>query len=314
MASALWFMGGGRPPSTVVVRLFSDGSANLNMGASDLGTGTRTIMTMIVGEELGLKPNKIQIENADTGTTQFTPPSGGSKTVPSDGPATRAAAVHVKQQLLEMASEDLKVKPDELTIISGKVQAKNDPSKSIKIPDVSGLKTRGVIVGVGYEKPNPPNRAINPFCAQFCEVKVDTMTGEVEVTRFVSANDSGRVMNRLTYDNQVHGGITMGIGFGVTEGRVLDANQTGKLCNKNWHDYKVPTALDVPAEITSIPVDPHDTEANSIGAKGLGEPVTIPTAAAIANAVYNATGIRVTSTPISPPQLCRLLAERKRKG
>jgi len=121
-------------------------------------------------------------------------------------------------------------------------------------------------------------------------------------------------MNRLTYDNQVHGGITMGIGFGVTEGRVLDANQTGKLCNKNWHDYKVPTALDVPAEITSIPVDPHDVEANSIGAKGLGEPVTIPTAAAIANAVYNATGIRVTSTPISPPQLCRLLAEGKRKG
>jgi CO/xanthine dehydrogenase Mo-binding subunit len=314
MASALWFMGGGRPPSTVVVRLFSDGSANLNMGASDLGTGTRTIMTMIVGEELGLKPNKIQIENADTGTTQFTPPSGGSKTVPSDGPATRAAAVHVKQQFLEMASEDLKVKPEELTIISGKVQAKNDPSKSIKIPEVSGLKTRGVIVGVGYKKPNPPNRAINPFCAQFCEVKVDIMTGEVEVTRFVSANDSGRVMNRLTYDNQVHGGITMGIGFGITEGRVLDANQTGKLCNKNWHDYKVPTALDVPAEITSIPVDPHDTEANSIGAKGLGEPVTIPTAAAIANAVYNATGIRVTSTPISPPQLCRLLAERKRKG
>jgi CO/xanthine dehydrogenase Mo-binding subunit len=167
---------------------------------------------------------------------------------------------------------------------------------------------------VGYKKPNPPNRAIHPFCAQFCEVKVDTLTGEVEVTRFVSANDSGRVMNRLTYDNQVHGGITMGIGFGVTEGRVLDANQTGKLCNKNWHDYKVPTALDVPAEITSIPVDPHDTEANSIGAKGLGEPVTIPTAAAISNAVYNATGIRVTSTPISPPQLCRLLAEGKRKG
>ena len=314
MASALWFRGGGRPPSTVLVRLFSDGSANLNMGASDLGTGTRTIMAMIVGEELGLKPNKIEIESADTGTTQFTRPSGGSKTVPSDGPATRAAAVHVKQQLLEMAAQDLKVRPEELTIVSGKVQVKDDPSKSVRIPDISGLKTRGVIVGVGYKKPNPPDRAINPFCAQFCEVKVDTMTGEVEVTRFVSANDSGRVMNRLTYDNQVRGGITMGIGFGLTEGRVLDVNQTGKLCNKNWHDYKLPTALDAPAEITSIPIDPHDTEANSIGAKGLGEPVTIPTAAAIANAVYNATGIRVTSTPISPPRLCRLLAEAKRKG
>jgi xanthine dehydrogenase YagR molybdenum-binding subunit len=145
-------------------------------------------------------------------------------------------------------------------------------------------------------------------------VKVDTLTGEVELTRFLSTNDSGRVMNRLTYDNQVYGGIIMGIGFGLTENRVLDANQTGKLCNKNLYDYKLPTMLDVPVEMTSVPIDPHDTEANSIGAKGLGEPVTIPTAAAIANAVYNATGIRVTSTPISPPQLCKLLAEKKRKG
>ncbi len=314
MASCLWFMGGGRPPSTVVVRLFSDGSANLNMGASDLGTGTRTIMSMIVAEELGLKPDKIQIESADTGTTQFTPPSGGSKTVPSDGPATRAAAVHVKQQLLEMAGQDMNMKPDELSIIAGRVQSKADPAKGIKISDISTLKSRGVIVGVGYKKPNPPGKAINPFCAQFCEVKVDTLTGEVELTRFLSTNDSGRVMNRLTYDNQVYGGIIMGIGFGLTENRVLDANQTGKLCNKNLYDYKLPTMLDVPVEMTSVPIDPHDTEANSIGAKGLGEPVTIPTAAAIANAVYNATGIRVTSTPISPPQLCKLLAEKKRKG
>ncbi|MFH0823185.1 MAG: xanthine dehydrogenase family protein molybdopterin-binding subunit, partial [Pseudomonadota bacterium] len=274
VAGATWFMGGGRPPSTVVVRLFADGSANLNMGASDLGTGTRTIMAMIVGEELGIKPNKIQIESADTGTTQFTPPSGGSKTVPSDGPATRAAAVHVKQQLLEMAGRDLKVKPEELTIVSGKVQGKNDPSKSVKISDISELKTRGVIIGVGYKKPNPPDRAIHPFGAQFCEVKVDTLTGEVEITRFVSANDSGRVMNRLTYDNQVRGGVIMGIGLGLIEGRVLDPGATGKLCNKNWYDYKLPTALDVPPEIISVPVDPHDTEANSIGAKGLGEPVT----------------------------------------
>jgi CO/xanthine dehydrogenase Mo-binding subunit len=290
MAGGMWFIGGGWPPSTVIVRLYADGSANLNMGASDLGTGTKTVMAMIVSEELGLKPDKIRIDNADTGTTQFTRPSGGSKTVPSDGPATRAAAVHVKQQLLDMAAKDL------------------------KIMQISELKAQGVIVGVGHKRPNPPDRAINPFCAQFCEVKVDTRTGEVEVTRFVSSNDSGRVMNRVTYDNQVYGGITMGIGFALTEGRVLDANQTGKLCNKNWLDYKLPTAMDVPADMTSIPVDPHDVEANSIGAKGLGEPVTIPTAAAIANAVYNATGVRVFSTPVSTPQLCQLLAEAKKKG
>ena len=314
MAGGMWFMGGGRPPSTVIVRLYADGSANLNMGASDLGTGTKTIMAMIVAEELGLKPEKIRIDNADTGTTQFATPSGGSKTVPSDGPATRAAAVHVKQQLLNMAAKDLKVKPEDLIIIGGKVQVKDTPDKSVKISQISDLKAQGVIVGVGYKKANPPDRAINPFCAQFCEVKVDTRTGEVEITRFVSSNDSGRVMNSLTYDNQVFGGITMGIGFAMTEGRVLDGNQTGKLCNRNWHDYKLPTAMDVPIDMTSVPVDPQDTEANSIGAKGLGEPVTIPTAAAIANAVYNATGVRVTSTPMSTPQLCRLFAEAKKKG
>jgi CO/xanthine dehydrogenase Mo-binding subunit len=130
----------------------------------------------------------------------------------------------------------------------------------------------------------------------------------------VAAQDSGRIMNRLTYDGQVIGGITMGIGFGATEGRVLDGNQTGKLCNKNWHDYKLPTALDVPPDIESIPVELIDNEANVISAKGLGEPVTIPTAAVIANAVYNAVEVRVTETPISPLQLSKLLAERTKKG
>jgi xanthine dehydrogenase YagR molybdenum-binding subunit len=97
MAGGLWFAGGGRPPSTVIVKLFSDSSVNLNMGASDLGTGTKTVMAMVVAEELGIKPEAIQIENADTGTTQYATPSGGSKTVPTEAPAVRNAAVQVKQ-------------------------------------------------------------------------------------------------------------------------------------------------------------------------------------------------------------------------
>jgi xanthine dehydrogenase YagR molybdenum-binding subunit len=121
-------------------------------------------------------------------------------------------------------------------------------------------------------------------------------------------------MDRLTYDNQVFGGITMGIGLAMTESRVLDRDQTGKMVNRNWHDYKLPTALDVPTEMVCVPIDPHDTEANTTGAKGLGEPVTIPTAAAIANAVYHATGVRVTEAPISPPRLIRMLADRRKEG
>jgi len=307
MASSLWFAGGGNPPSTAVVKLFSDGSVNLNMGASDIGTGTKTIMTMIVSEELGVKPSMVQIEHADTATTQYATPSGGSKTVPTDGPAVRAAALSVKQQLLSFAAADLKKDDTSLTLRGDEVVSMKDPLLKVKIHDVTGLKKRGVIVGIGYRGPNPEGRIVNPFAAQFCEVEVNTKTGEVRIIRFLGSHDSGRVMNRLTYDNHVFGGITMGIGLAMTEARILDRNQTGKMVNRNWHDYKLPTSLDVPAEMTSLPIENPDDAANTIGAKGLGEPVTIPTAAAIANAVYNAVGVRVTGTPITPLRLCLAL-------
>jgi len=308
MAGGMWVVGGGGPPATIIVKLFADGSVSLNMGASDIGTGTRTVMALVVSEELGVKPDLIDIENADTATTQYATPSGGSKTVPTESPAVRAAAIHVKQQLLAMAAEELKEKPASLTMKGGTILSLADPSKKIKVTDVAGLKKQGLIVGIGYRGPNPANRAINPFAAQFCEVEVNIKTGEVRILRFLSANDSGRVMNRLTFDSQVIGGITMGIGLAMTEARILDRNQTGKIVSGNWHDYKIPTAMDVPADIVSVPIDSPDNEANTTGAKGLGEPVTIPTAAAVANAVYNATGLRLTSTPISPLVLRRALA------
>jgi xanthine dehydrogenase YagR molybdenum-binding subunit len=208
MAGALWIAGGGNPPSTVIVKLFSDGSANLNMGASDIGTGTKTVMAMIVAEELGVKPEALQIENADTGTTQYATPSGGSKTVPTEAPTVRAAALSVKQQLFDLASQDLKVDAAALELIGDEVVSTQDPSMRIKISSVAGLKKRGLIVGVGYRGPNPENKVVNPFAAQFCEVEANTRTGEVRIIRFLAAHDSGRVMDRLTFDNQVFGGIT----------------------------------------------------------------------------------------------------------
>ena len=314
MAGCLWIAGGGRPPSTIILKLFADGSVNLNMGASDLGTGTKTVMALVVAEELGVKPEIIQIEHADTGTTQFATPSGGSKTVPTEAPAVRAAAISLKQQLLEIAAQDLAVDSATLSFRAGRIVSKIDPSKKIRFTELSGLKKRGVVVGIGYRGPNPENKVTNPFAAQFCEVEVNMATGEVRIIRFLGAHDSGRVMSRLTYDNQVFGGITMGIGLAMTEARILDKNHTGKMVNRNWHDYKLPTILDVPEEMTSLPIEPDDTEANITGAKGLGEPVTIPTAAAIANAVYHATGVRINQTPISPVQLCRLLAVHRKEG
>lgn len=313
MASGLWIAGGGGPPSTIVVKLFSDGSVSLNMGASDIGTGTKTVMAMVISEELGVKPGIIQIENADTGTTQYATPSGGSKTVPTESPAVRAAAIHVKRQLLALAAADLKTDEASLALSGDAVISRTDPQLKIKITGISGLKKRGLIVGIGYRGPNPEGKAVNPFAAQFCEVAVNTLTGEVKVLRFLGAHDSGRVMDRLTFDSQVFGGITMGIGFGLTEARILDGTQTGKMVNRNWHDYKIPTAMDVPADMISLPVEMDDQEANTTGTKGLGEPVTIPTAAAIANAVYNAVGVRITDTPITPLRLCSVLSSHRKE-
>jgi len=314
MAASIWFVGGGGPPSTVIVKLFSDNSANLNMGASDIGTGTKTIMAMVAAEELGLEPEMIRIEHADTGTTQYATPSGGSKTVPTEAPTVRDAAIQVKRQLLKMAAEEMNLPVEDLRYRGKKIVSRSQPEKEIRITDVEGLQKRGVVMGVGHRGPNPENKTVNPFCVQFCEVEVDTNTGEMRILRFLSTNESGRVMNRLSFDSQVIGGVTMGIGLAATEMRILDTARTGKMVNRNWHDYKLPTSLDVPADIASAPIEMPDAEANITGAKGLGEPVTIPTAAAVANAVYDAVGIRITESPINPLKLSSLLEQQNKEG
>jgi CO/xanthine dehydrogenase Mo-binding subunit len=311
-AACFWGYGGG-PPSTVIVKFFSDGSVNLNMGASDIGTGTKTWAAMIVGEELGVAVDTIQIEHADTATTQYATSSGGSKTVPSDSPAVRAAAYAVKVQLMKMAAEQLEVDVSDLELSDLKISSQSDSEKTLEVTAIEKLGRQGVVIGTGYRDPNPEGKYTFPFAALFCEVEVNTRTGEVQVLHFLGAHDSGRVLNRLTYDNQLFGGIVMGVGLGMTEDRVLD-RQTGKMANANLHDYKIPTMKDVAVEHTSVPIDVPDTEFTTTGAKGLGEPATIPTAAAIANAVYDAIGIRVTDSPINPVQMARLLAEQRKEA
>lgn len=298
MAAANWFVGDGGPPSTVIIRLYADGTANLNMGASDIGTGTKTAMAMVVAEELGLDPDFVQIEHADTGTTQYASPSGGSKTVPTEAPAVRRACLSVKDQLMDMAAAQLGVARSEVVFAGDDIRTA-DGFESVKIRDLNRLKNQKVVVGVGQRQANPQDVSITPFAAQFCEVEVNTLTGEFKLIRLLGTNESGRVINRLTWDGQLVGGVTMGVGFATTEFRVLDG-PTGKLCNANWHDYKLPTALDVPAEVVSEPILLADEQANIVGAKGLGEPVTIPTAGAIANAIYDAVGVRAFDTPINP--------------
>jgi CO/xanthine dehydrogenase Mo-binding subunit len=311
LAAGMWgYQGEAR--ATATVKLFHDGSANLNLGVSDLGTGVKTVMVMVVAEELGISPDRIQIEYGDTGSTQYVPMSAGSQTVVACAPAVRAAAVEVRRQLLEIAAEELKVPADELFLRDGKVGPKAEPDKAVPLSQLGGLAARMVIMAIGSRAPHPAGKVPLPFVAQFAEVEVNTLTGEVKLLRMVAAHDSGRVMNRLTYENQVFGGVTQGAGFALSEQRRCDA-RTGRVLNQSLCDYKVPTAMEAPGKIICLPIDPHDTECNSVGAKGLGEPATIPTAAAIANAIYHATGIRFVDAPITPMRMLQLLAK-KREG
>jgi xanthine dehydrogenase YagR molybdenum-binding subunit len=310
VAAGMWGYPG-YPHATAIVKLFSDGSVNVNSGASDIGTGTKTALAMVVAEELTVELSRIGIEHADTATTQFAPASGGSQTIVVNTPAVRAAAVEVKRRLLELAAKQKGKHVSELSLVAGHVVSATDPATKIPIGSLVESSGDQVIVGIGKRGPLPEEKVALPFAAQFAEVEVDTHTGAVRVVRMVAAHDSGRVINRLTYESQVIGGIAMGIGFALTEQRILD-HATGTMVNANWHDYKIPTMMDVPLDEAVIPIDLHDTEANTTGTKGLGEPATIPTAAAIANAVYNATRIRMTDSPITPmAMLARLSASPK---
>ena len=300
MAAGSFEMGFIWPPSNPILKLCADGSVNLNIGEAD-NDGTKTVLSMIIAEELGIKPEFIHVEHADTATTQVAQVSAGSRTIPTSTPPVREAAIKIKQQLLDMAAKDLKVDPSDLVVQGGQIVSTKDRGKKVKITDVSGLKDRGVIVGVAHAGANPPGKRVKPFCAHFCEVEVNMKTMEVKVLRYLAAHDSGRVMCVTGYENQVAGGITQGVGHALTEARVFD-RQTGKLLTANAHDYKVPTIKDVATDLTYLKVDKSDTF-SSTGAKGVGEPPRVPPMAAVANAVYHATGTRFTRTFINPLQL-----------
>ncbi|HXK08842.1 MAG TPA: xanthine dehydrogenase family protein molybdopterin-binding subunit [Vicinamibacteria bacterium] len=309
VAAGMWGWEGD-PHSTAIVKYATDGSVDLCLGASDIGTGTKTVMAMVVAEELGVPLERIRIDHADTGTTPYGVSSGGSQTTHINSPAVRAAALDVKRQILEMAADQLKAEKTSLALRGSEIVAAGPPETKLALKDLKPLQEQQVVVGIGHRDPHPRDKIALPFVAHFAEVEVDTRTGEVRVLRLLGAHDSGRVMNPLGYENQVFGGMTMGIGFAMTEERRLDAN-TGRMVNANWHDYKLPTALDIPEKPVCVPIDPHDTEANTVGAKGLGEPATIPTAAAIANAVHHATGLRITEPSINPVQLAQKLWARR---
>ncbi len=311
LAAGLWSGGAGRPPYTAEVRMFRDGSVYIKAGAMDIGTGTKSVACMVAAEELNVPLENVRIENADTATTPYAQNSGGSMTLPGVVPAVRRGAWLVKQQLFQWAAEDLKVAVEDLVLADNAVSSRTSPDKKKTVQELIQSHQVMEVIGVGNRAPNPADKSTIPFAAHFAEVEVNTRTGEVKVVRLVGANESGRVINRKTFDNQVIGGMTQGVGFALMENRILD-RQTGKMCNLNMHDYKVPTALDMPPAHQVIAIDPNDTECNIVGCKGLGEPGKIPAAAAVANAIYDAIGVRPTHGPVSPRTVLELLNKKER--
>jgi len=299
-----WAAGSGHPPAYAWVELNSDGTADVVTGTQDIGTGTRTGLAQVAAEELGLPLDRIAFHLGDTATGPYSPVSSGSATQASIGPAIRAAALEVKEQLFRVASAVMEIPADRLSTRAGKILVDGDMSRAVPIEDITGQIAPATLHGRGARGPNPSDLAIRTFGAQFIELEVDIETGEVTLHRIVSAHDIGRIVNPKVVDSQVIGGITQGIGFALTEGRVID-HRLGLVLNPDLEEYFVPTIADVPS-ISHVHVNVPDVKANTTGAKGVGEPPLIPTAPAIANAIFDAVGIRIRSTPLSRN---RILAE-----
>jgi len=308
MASQIWW-GVGRPGTLADIKLHPDGSVEAVCGTQDIGCGTRTYMATITAETLGLKPKDITVK---IGSTEYPwcGSSGGSTTTPSVAPAIRDAALKAADYLKKMAAEKLEIKADDISIGNRKFSNKNNPAQSIgykKLLDElrTERKLRREKVFHGEYIGRPSGFAYNTFGAHFAEVEVDTETGQVKVLKVVGVHEIGRLMNKLTAESQIIGGITQGVSTALFEERVVD-NTTGNVANPNLRDYKIATFQDIP-EIIPIVVDMVDPRINNLGTKGLGEPPRIPPAGAIANAVYNATGIHIREIPMTPDKILQAL-------
>jgi xanthine dehydrogenase YagR molybdenum-binding subunit len=221
------------------------------------------------------------------------------------GPAVRAAAADAKRQILEIAAQRYHLEQRVLDLRRGRIVSADGGSWDLE--EITGLLGEGQILGKGARGPNPAGMRVLTFGVQVAEVAVDVETGEVRVERIVAIHDVGRVINQLGASSQVEGGIIQGVGHTLSEARLLDP-ASGRVLTQTLDAYKLPTIADVPEIVTDL-VDEPDAHLTNLGSKGLGEPPIVPVAAAIANAIRDATGADVRSLPISREEMLRALAE-----
>jgi xanthine dehydrogenase YagR molybdenum-binding subunit len=294
-------------PITVRIVLTADGRAEVACATSDIGTGTYTIMAQVAADMLGLPLNNISVKLGDSSLPQ-SPVEGGSWIAASVSNGIVTTADAIRDELLRLArqmpnSPLANAAPDQVVLSDGKLVSKRDASRTVSIADAM---RQGAVDRIEQEKTtdpgHDPTRANNTHAAIFAEVKVDEQLGVIRVTRVVSAVAAGRILNTKTATSQILGSVVWGIGMALHEETLID-HKFGRIMNANIAEYHVPVNADV-HDIKVIFVDEPD-DSNPLGIKGLGEIGIVGVAAAIANAVYHATGKRVRELPITLDKLHR---------
>jgi xanthine dehydrogenase YagR molybdenum-binding subunit len=308
VAQAVWY----RIPtmdSACEVRIHQDGSVEAISAVQDIGGGIRTVIAQVVAEELGLQPRTITVRIGDTQSPPG-PPSGGSTTTTSITPAVRNAAFKAKGLFLEEVASVWRVPAASLVSADGNVTS--DTGKSASFKQAAAAMRTATVSAMAKRTPEYGQRDFLFLGGvQFAEVAVDTETGIIRVERFLAVHDCGRPMNILGLESQVNGGILQGISYALYEDRRLDRN-TGIMVNPNLEEYKIVGAKDMPQ------IEVHFIEdylaRSSTDASGIGEPAKIPAAAAVANAVYNALGVRMYELPMTPARVLAALGKMKQQG
>ena len=307
-------------PSGAYVKLNGDGSGTIVTGAQENGSGAVMALPLLVAEVLGMEPSAFSILYQDTDAAPWDAGSSGSQTTMNNGRAVVEAAGEVRERLLDLAAEELEVTREDLELVDGKVQVVGSPSKAVEISELADSGEPLIGKGSGPVPENPPCDAegclgrlgmesfLEPqVFTHAARIKVDRETGVVRVLHVAAVHDSGVIVNRVGASGQVYGGVVMGIGQALLEVSQLDAD--GRQRNPHLLDYKLVTASDAPR----IDVEWIETPAQNggpKGTKGVGEPPTVPTPGAIANAIAHVIGARVRELPMTPERVWAAAAER----
>ena len=304
-----------------IIKVDDFGHVTLITGSTEIGQGSETILAQIVAETLGVDPNDIDVINDDTHIKPWDVGVHASRTTFIAGNAARMAALEARAQIFETAAKLLDANPTDLSSANGMVMVRGDENRSLPLGKV--IRRRhfqaggDVIFGKGWY--DPPTQLVDKdtykgnisaaygFGAQMAEVEVDMATGLVRVLRLVSANDVGRAINPMAVEGQLEGGAQMGLGYALSEELIV---KEGRVLNPDFLDYRLFTSADMPA-IETIIIETDDPQ-GPFGAKGVGEMGGTPTAAAIANAIFDATGLRLTQLPITPHRLLAAIDQQHR--